>query len=261
MCLTNHVKKDMTYFSSLGIYWMSRDLRNARAVEDHNLTYEFHEMLYSSTAHSSNTFAVGGEDKIRLFTPFSQPATSSTGFHDHTCLKCQGKATAMRFGENGTKLYVATNKGILHIFDSSTKKQVHQQTVAAKTIFSIEIMKNQNQVLFSGHDDQLRLLDIRNLSQPVITFAEHKNNCRKFFVSVDETVGVVCSPGDDLHVRLWSLRTGALLHDFLPFEPLMNLENDFPLTHAVYSNSWRFQEDKSKPVIFCANRNKLSIYS
>ncbi|XP_015782072.1 DDB1- and CUL4-associated factor 4 [Tetranychus urticae] len=262
MCLTNHCKKDLTTYSSLGIYYLSNDtqIENHLQTEDCSLNYEFWEPAYSCCPHTLQTLAIGGNKHIRLFTPLYINTNRTS--NDHTLLEVKGKATSLKFSQDGKRLYAGTNNGYLVSFDVTNKKRIETCNLKTKTIAYLHPLKNGNQLIVSCHDSKLLLMDNRNSRSPIITYSDHVNDCKKIPVSVDESVDVLCSSGQDYKIRLWSLKSGKLLHEIPPPENQFSnpMVDDPTMLYSWYSQSWKSLKGEPRPMIFTCMKDKISIY-
>ncbi|XP_053201357.1 uncharacterized protein LOC128386354 [Panonychus citri] len=260
MCLTNHCKRDLSTFSSCNIQYIDNsDLTGARRqVQDWSRNYEIREPSFSCCPYTHNTLAIGSENHIRLFTP-NQPC------NDHNQLVLKGKATSLVFSLDGKRLYSGTNYGHLISFDVTSKKQIDDCDLKSKTIAYLYPLKNDNQLIVSCHDSKLFLTDRRNSKEPIFSFSNHVNDCKKIPISVDESVDVVCSSGQDYKIRFWSLRSGKLLHEIEPPSEQFKINNnpsaDSPtMVHSWYSNSWKSLNGQPLPMVFSCIKDTIKVH-
>lgn len=265
MCLTNHCKKDLTTCSSLGIYHISFDnnVRNRMRSEDFNCNYEFWEAVYSCASHTVQTIAIGCNGHLRLFTP-----EESSGVNNHNLLPLSKpnsniKATSLKFSSTGQRLYCGSNQGHLFVYDVRNKSEIAKLSLRSKTVDYICALKDENQVIVSCHDHKLSLVDVRRMASPVLDYPGHVNNCRKIPVSVDESVGVMCSSGQDSRIRFWFIKTGNILCEMpVPTSEFFSpISNNYNFNHAWYSQSWKMLKGRPKPLIITAIQDKISVNS
>ncbi|RWS04641.1 DDB1- and CUL4-associated factor 4-like protein [Dinothrombium tinctorium] len=251
MCLANHLKPDST-FCSLGIYFESRDANRRLFIADHNLNFEFHEIFYSCSGILPHTFAIGGENVIRLFKPFTN--STSRNFEDHTSFKLKGIVSSLKFDSSGKSFFAGLNKGRIHRFDVNTKKEAQKIDMKTRSVVFIHPLQNERQLIASCHENNLLLVDLRMPSQYVLSYREHINDCKKIPVSVDESVDVLCCQGQDSITRMWSIKSGKLLHSFAP-------ASDDESMHCVwFSHSWKCSDREPKPVLYGAKAENLDVF-
>ena len=216
--------------------------------------YEFAEPIFSAT-HYDDMNVLGGEKLIYVFKP------SYSG--NIKIIKFDESISALKTSCDGKMFIAGTNKGTLVCYDvksidSLTKRS--ELKLFDKSITSVHCLNDSNRVIASGHDHYLTLTDLRMFNKPVLQYSNHSNNCSKIPLSVDESVDVLCSVGDDNLVRFWSLGSGKLLHMFCSNDANnIDLPSVQPLSHVWYSNSWNFLNGKSNPLMFTMNANHLNV--
>ncbi|RWS26613.1 DDB1- and CUL4-associated factor 4-like protein [Leptotrombidium deliense] len=252
MCLTNHLKPDST-FSSLSIYFETREAERARFIADHNLNFEFHEAFNACAGILPHTFAIGGQNVIRLFKPFGQSNNNlRPSFDDHTSFKVKGIVSSLKFDSNGKTFFAGTNKGKIHRFDVNVKKEIQTLNLKTRSIVYLHPLQNSNQLIASCHENDLLLVDFRMPNRHLLSYSGHVNDCKKIPVSVDEAMGIVCCEGKDSVVRFWSLQSGKLLHSLIP-------ESNANEDCVWFSHSWKCCQRSPKALMF-GTASHMSVY-
>jgi hypothetical protein len=102
------------------------------------------------------------------------------------------------------------------------------------------------------------------IDKPVLLYSNHVNECKKIPLTVDESVGIMCSSGDDNIVRFWSIKSAKLLHMYCPLNTDVNhnhnqLPSLQPLSQVSYSHSWKCLNKQFKPLIFSLAGNQFNV--
>lgn len=220
-----------------------------RRMSEIKLHFEF-PGIYNSCAVGMNRFAIGGHKHIKIFTSSSRAENSIlhgimgyASFESSslvTSLALYRKPTAGKTSAEETELVAGTNKGRVHIYDLRNRSQSTSicGKVFTRTINGLKQL-GENYWIVSGHDNQLAMIDKRDLKAPVFTFSEHTNTCHRFSFSVDEVANVVSCPGDDCITRVWSTVTGRLLHE-------QTLPSDLPLSSGNLCHSSLVRSEDSQ---------------
>ena len=249
-------------------------IRNSRGQIDDirmdtSMKFEFPGVFYSCCA-GSNRFAIGGDKHIKVFTSTSRGRnTIFDGFMSYSSYEASSTVTAIKlFGvepaldPNGevsgdSHLVCGTNKGSMHWFDLKNAKEVLRCRMFKKTISELKQL-NDNQWIVSGHDHQLSLVDRRCMTYPVLSFQGHSNACRKFSVSIDNDLRVMCSPGDDCITRIWSVDTGKLLNEIPLPSDVIPCSSNFVRSAIFTSPANNYQS--SSPCIVSVYGLNLIVY-
>lgn len=269
LCLGKHINRPVFIehsphspkeYSSLSISFTRYDadvIGNCIGV-GHSVRFELPRVLYSCAAKKS-AFAVGGEKFVQTFTQSSNGhGTPYGGFCDEKQIEIDSTATALKFTSKGSFLVVGTNTGRAMVFDPRYKRQQVLKTPGGKSVVYIHTMEDENEFIVSGHDNLLNYYDMRHLSLPVATFDGHVNSCSRVPVNVDESLKLVCAPGDDGTVRFWSLSSGRMLNA-VPF-PIENTSSvDVQPQFCCFSYNWKSARNVDPLLITCV-ADKLYVY-
>lgn len=248
---TQHYRENGLVVSSVSIKSIGNHIA-MRDIEMSDASFEIAKAAFSCAYMPQLYCGVGCESRIFLCR-FDELGTSVQ--------KAFGNVLSMNFNSKGNKLIFVNNKGELGQFDLrllGSRKPITYKKVSKSSLNYIKILSNDNNVIVSGHHNQLKMFDLRNTNTHVVKYPQFENDCYKFPFSIDETVEVISSPCQDSVVRFWSLYTGKLLH--CHFTDL-DKNNCDPVNYAVYSHSWNFLKDRPVPVLFQPYGNSVNIYS
>ena len=218
--------------------------------------YEFSEPIFSAT-HFQDLNILGSEKHIYIFTPSSSGRMRKINLNE--------RVTALRTNSDGRMFIAGTNKGQLASFDireSYCAERKSSLQLNDKTVVYLQFLSDSNRVIASCHNNYLCLTDLRMFDKPVVQYLSHSNSCSKIGFSVDESVDVLCSSGDDNLVRFWSITSGKLLHMYCPQQekelanPLTTSES---ISNVCYSHSWNCLNNQWKPLLFSMSANQLNV--
>jgi WD40 repeat protein len=218
------------------------------------LVYEFPNAYFSAT-HFCDINIIGGENEICIFNPSGQIKR----------FQVKGNVTALKNTNDGKQFIAGTNKGQLYCFDireNFTFAKSSSIKLSDKSIIYLHVLNDNNSVIASSHNNNISLIDFRMIDKPVLLYSNHVNQCTKIPLNVDESVGIMCSSGDDNIVRFWSIKSAKLLHMYCPLNTDVNhnqLPSLQPLSQVSYSHSWKCLNKQFKPLIFCLAGNKFNV--
>jgi WD40 repeat protein len=222
------------------------------------LVYEFPNAYFSAT-HFCDMNIIGGENEIRILKP------SFSGQINR--LQVKGNVTALKTTNDGKQFIAGTNRGELYCFDireNFTFAKSSSLKLSDKSIIYLHILNDNNSVIASSHNNNISLIDFRMIDKPVLLYSNHVNECKKIPLTVDESVGIMCSSGDDNIVRFWSIKSAKLLHMYCPLNTDVNhnhnqLPSLQPLSQVSYSHSWKCLNKQFKPLIFSLAGNQFNV--
>jgi WD40 repeat protein len=250
--LVHHFSDDCSINTSISLTRTNQ----SSVMSPQRLVYEFPSAYFSAT-HFCDINIIGGENEIRIFKP------SYSGQIKR--LQVKGNVTALNTTNDGKQFIAGTNRGQLYCFDmreNFTFAKSSSLKLSDKSIIYLHILNDNNSVIASSHNNNISLIDFRMIVKPVLLYPNHVNECTKIPLTVDESVGVMCSSGDDNIVRFWSIKNAKLLHMFCPLDTDANhnqLPSLQPLSQVSYSHSWKCLNKQFKPLIFSLTANQFNV--
>ncbi|OQR68882.1 hypothetical protein BIW11_12622 [Tropilaelaps mercedesae] len=165
-------------------------------LEDLSKTYEFlpTETLWSLCV-TPTVVAVGAERKIVMFR------------HEDSKRSVVRLPTENVFVlENDDEVvFAGTNKGNIHQIDLRASPRPDASPIKVGSPLS-NLKVSPSHILASGYDHRLALYDRRNSVSPLISFTEHRNDCRPHLsLELNDRLGVIAAAGSDSVIRMWSL--------------------------------------------------------
>ena len=166
-------------------------------------------------AHSNNFCAVGLGGSVQMFQLNQTELVSTHKFF----INKANQINDLAFDSKGqTLLCVGTNKpslAIIDLRDNRSWKRLDNQNDKAMLSFNVQWLPHRtNEFIVAGMDHQLELFDVRLVSRgPLLKFVEHKNSSSRTRFSIDSELDLLACNGDDNQLRVWSTRSGQLIHE------------------------------------------------
>ncbi|KFM68111.1 DDB1- and CUL4-associated factor 4, partial [Stegodyphus mimosarum] len=166
--------------------------------------FEHQEILWSCAWNSfKRRFAIGADRCFYLHDYVS--------FSDKIELP-KGQPHSLDFNSNGNLLYCGLHMGELTCFDLRSDDRVPALTVSlCKNISYIKLLSDEQTIIASGFNNVLLNIDLRT-KKIVFQYPNHHSLYKKLAFSLDESLNILCAPGEDNITRLWTLNDGKLLH-------------------------------------------------
>ncbi|RDD40268.1 DDB1- and CUL4-associated factor 4 [Trichoplax sp. H2] len=154
-------------------------------------------------------------------------------------------------------IYNGTRGGVVQISDLRQANVVVSHVKHESSVSKIKLLNDNNYVLSSSVDGQIKLWDMRTRSC-VITMS---HGCDTYFMNqtfdLDNTESVVSSVGKDFAVRGWNLNNGEELYSFLP-------DKCIPLEPHLICYSHSRDRDNGLPILMmssCLTENVSTLRS
>ena len=194
------------------------DLNSSTPYSQHilemaNVTMEYEESYFSCDHYLSTKLALGGEGKVYLFRMINEDYVNIAP-HFIFKLKHKDIVQAIKFNENGSRLYCGTNKGNIHVIENNKESQVINLNYGS--IVDLDYL-NENELIISAFNNNLIKIDLRCYSNQngnqkhLLKFDEHINNCKKIRFTIDRCFKTLTSCGQDNLARIWSINSGQLI--------------------------------------------------
>ncbi|XP_054716692.1 uncharacterized protein LOC129226117 [Uloborus diversus] len=173
--------------------------------------FEHQEILWSCTWNSfRRRFAIGADRCFYLhdYESFSKKSEIP-----------KGQPHSLDFDGKGDLLYCGLHMGELVCFDLRAEDSIPCLKVPlCKNISFIKLLSDERTVITSGFNSVLLNVDLRS-KKTVFQYPNHYTLFKKLSFSLNESLDILCSPGEDNITRLWTLSDGKLLHSLpLPYK-------------------------------------------
>ncbi|KAG8193987.1 hypothetical protein JTE90_013681 [Oedothorax gibbosus] len=167
--------------------------------------FEHQEILWSCSWNSyRQRFAIGADRCFYLhdYESFSKKVDLP-----------RGQPYSLDFNGNGNMLYCGLHSGDLFCFDLRAETNKPTLTVPlCKNISYIKLLSDEQTVVVSGFNGVLLNVDLRT-RKSVFQYPNHYSLYKKLTFNLNESLNVLCAPGEDNITRLWSINDGKLLHN------------------------------------------------
>ncbi|KAI8827230.1 WD40-repeat-containing domain protein [Fimicolochytrium jonesii] len=222
----------------------------------HPPTSEFRLSLRRSSAYTSaiaprsgggTIISVGAEGRAAIVEGWegraSDPVMRFLNVPDGT------HVLAQEFGGNGNVNINGCRNGNIYLFDLRETQTHRPTTVGAAgaishvgtgffprahqaAVCALKTLEGAR-LVSAGIDGSTHMWDLRNHATPILSFAGQVNSHLMLNFAVDEGQHVIVAPGEDTHIRAWSLRTGALLSQTIAPGPPQGAQGGKPAGRTV----------------------------
>ncbi|KAF8771006.1 DDB1- and CUL4-associated factor 4 like protein [Argiope bruennichi] len=159
------------------------------------------ELLSCCGSFNGDVYATGSEEGVIIYQ--DQEAI----FHNHS----MGRINSLEFNSSGNILYCGVNNVGIIIIDRRVPQMencIVQDRKYSSGILEIKLFSNENSMIVSDTDGNLRQIDLRK-RETVFSYSGHVGATKKIPFSLNEQADLLCATGTDKLTRLWSLRTGS----------------------------------------------------
>lgn len=168
--------------------------------------YLGNDAVFACTFNKNTQRSAFGMEKCGLVSHMNGRETVKL-YSEHDSVYC------LRFHPNGQIGYSGTRKGNIYCWDlrDHPAKKYQLKIHASKLAVShLDVLTDEHFVIGSSFGNQLQKLDLRS-KKPLVYYKEHVNHHLKIPFSVEESMGLICSPGQDGCIRLWDISSGKLV--------------------------------------------------
>ncbi|XP_015909793.1 uncharacterized protein [Parasteatoda tepidariorum] len=218
--------------------------------EGKNLDYEWRvqgEAFCCTSCNFTQQFALGCEDGYYLFNTIRM---------DEKRVLIDENVLSLQFSNDGNFLLLSTDKKGVSICDirehacyrrycaikqeygTSCRKRYTIQTTS-NHVREMKLLNDQTSLICVNHAGCLEKADIR-MMKTVFQYQGHQEHMYRRSICLNEELDLICAPGKDKIVRIWSLSSGKLNYEKKVFDRTYCLLNNEPPHCCFVSNQRRW---------------------